>query len=316
MNGKNLEMQRLGIRRTLLFMLMVMGLVASACTVPPQNPDGSVPQTPPMGLNGLAESTTHPGTVWAADYFGHQLLRIDPSTGEIHQRFGGLCDTDDVVQLDDGTLVATCAGAGGVIKVLPDGRSELLANVGLDVNPIVLEPGGESVIVGFGTEADDRLLRVPLDGSPVQVVATGLPVLNGFGFGPDGLLYAPTGGAASILTGTGGIIAIDVQTGAFHQLPLNFTDGDRSGFNFPSGVEVAPDGTIFVVQSTPAGLFAIDPVTFDVTAVADVPMQFLDNLVLLADGRIVVSGFLGNTIGVLSRNTTGDWDVSAVGVGS
>ncbi|MEI2640257.1 MAG: hypothetical protein V9F03_14880, partial [Microthrixaceae bacterium] len=107
------------------------------------------------------------------------------------------------------------------------------------------------------------------------------------------------------------------HTGEFHELPLNFADGDRSGFNFPSGVEVASDGTIFVVQSTPAGLFAVDPMTFDVTTVAPVPMQFFDNLVQLADGRIVISGFVGNEIGVLSRTPSGGWDVQVrrVGVG-
>ena len=120
---------------------------------------------------------------------GGRLLRppaaaVRPDTGRIAERYGGLCDTDDVVVAPDGSLIATCAGEGRWCGFSGDGAVGVLSVVGRGVNPIALEPGGKAVVVGFGTTDDDRLLRV-LDGGPVEVVADGLPVLNGFG-GPDG----------------------------------------------------------------------------------------------------------------------------------
>ena len=64
------------------------------------------------------------------------------------------------------------------------------------------------MLVGFGSEENDRVLRVFPDGRPTEVVAEDLPVLNGFDIGPDGLLYAPTGGAAGSF-GTGGLGRLD-----------------------------------------------------------------------------------------------------------
>src|SRR5690606_3656205 len=220
--GENVGFVRT-VRAAVVAGAVLVVAVVSGCTVPSTLPDGSVPQVAPVGLNGMAQDPTAVGgNVWAADYFGHQLLWFDPDTGRIAERYGGLCDTDDVVVAPDGSLIATCAGEGTVVRVQRDGAVGVLSVVGRGVNPIALAPGGEAVVVGFGTTDDDRLLRVPLDGGPVEVVADGLPVLNGFGFGPDGRLYAPTGGVEALLGSTGGLIAIDVSTGSTEVIPLQF----------------------------------------------------------------------------------------------
>ena len=290
--GENVGFVRT-VRAAVVAGAVLVVAVVSGCTVPSTLPDGSVPQVAPVGLNGMAQDPTAVGgNVWAADYFGHQLLRFDPDTGRIAERHGGLCDTDDVVVAPDGSLIATCAGEGTVVRVQRDGAVGVLAVVGRGVNPIALEPGGEAVVVGFGTTDDDRLLRVPLDGGPVEVVADGLPVLNGFGFGPDGRLYAPTGGVEALLGSTGGLIAIDVATGSTEVIPLQFDEPGRTGLAFAVGVDVGPDGTVYIAQGVDPALYAVDPATGHAALVGRSPEAAADNVLVLSDGRILLSGFV------------------------
>ena len=314
--GENVGFTRT-VRAAVVAGAVLVVAVVSGCTVPSTLPDGSVPQVAPVGLNGMAQDpTADGGNVWAADYFGHQLLRFDPDTGRIAERYGGLCDTDDVVVAPDGSLIATCAGEGTVVRVQRDGAVGVLSVVGRGVNPIALEPGGEAVVVGFGTTDDDRLLRVPLDGGPVEVVADGLPVLNGFGFGPDGRLYAPTGGVEALLGSTGGLIAIDVATGSTEVIPLQFDEPGRTGLAFAVGVDVGPDGTVYIAQGVDPALYAVDPATGHAALVGRSPEAAADNVLVLSDGRILLSGFVGNSVVVFSPDGTGGWIRTVTAVGS
>lgn len=300
--------------RTCAAVLAALVSAAVAGCTPSTLPDGSVPQDRPFGVNGMTEEE---GEIWIADLFGGQLLRFDPDDGAISERYGrmdGLCGTDDVALAPDGTLVATCPVEGLVIAVQRGGAARVLADVGRGVNPIALDPSGDAVLVGFGTTDDDRLLRVPLDGGPAEVVAEGLPVLNGFDVGPDGMVYAPTGGAAGSL-GTGGLARIDPDTGSFDALALTFPGSSRTGFSFACGVDVADDGTVVVAQCFEPAVFAVDPVTAVVSRIADAPFDAADNVVVLADGRIVQSGFFGARVAVTSRGDAGAYATREVFVG-
>ncbi len=297
-----------GKRSRGVVLLTAVGLlmvVAAACTPPSGGPPGPVDQRAPIGVNGMVQDGTE---VWVADLFGKQLVRFDPATGVISERYGmdaGLCTTDDVVVLPGGDLVATCPTEGQVIRVARGGTATVLATVGRNVNPIALDPAGNAVLVGFGTEDDDRLLRVPVDGGPVQVVADGLPPLNGFGFGPDGLLYVPTGGAGGLF-GTGGLGRIDTTTGTFTQLPLTFpAEPGRHGFDFACGADVAADGTVFVGQCFNAAAYAVDPGTGVATLVGTSPLGIADNIVALTDGRVLLSGFFGGSVTVFTPSGPG-----------
>jgi streptogramin lyase len=309
------------VRRTVAAAAAVFGLVAVvACTPPSTLPDGSVPQSPPFGTNGM---TVEGDQVWVADLLAGQVLRFDPATGVVTERYGAtdtVCHTDDLVVVPGGDLVATCPGEGLVVRIdtgdtggTGEARGSVLADVGTGVNPIALDPSGDAVLVGFGTEVDDRLLRVPLDGGPVTVVADGLPVLNGFAVGPDGALYVPTGGGGGIF-GTGGLGRIDLDTGAFEQLDLHFPDPATTGFNFACGVDVAADGTVFVAQCFDAAAFAVDPSTGAVTLVGRGVSGIADNVAVLADGRVLLSGFFGPTLSVFTPQG-GGYSRSSVSVG-
>lgn len=304
------------MRRTpvLTAVVAVVVALAVACTPPSVNPDGSISQAAPFGVNGLTEEE---GQVWVADLFGGQLVRFDPADGRIDERYGsmeGLCGTDDLVVLDDGTLVATCPVAGQVVAVERGGRARVLDRVGRSVNPIAVDPAGDAVLVGFGSEEDDRVLRVFLDGRPTEVVAEDLPVLNGFDLGPDGLLYTPTGGAAGSF-GTGGLGRLDPATGEFEQLPLSFPGSSRTGFDFACGADVAADGTVFVAQCFNPSVFAVDPDTGVATLVGRAPLDAADNLVVLDDGRIVLSGFFGGRVVVFTPTSDGTYLRRTLNVG-
>lgn len=291
---------------------------AIACAPPSELPDGTVAQIPPVGVNGMTTEAGAPGgDVWAADLMGSQLLRFDADSGRIAERYGpfeGLCATDDLVVAPGGDLIATCPFTGNVIRVTRGGRAQVLAHVGDGVNPIELDPSGDAVLVGFGTDAHDELLRVPLTGGAVEVVADDLPVLNGFALGPDDRLYVPTGGAGGIL-GTGGLGVIDLATGNFEQIALSFADGSRHGFDFACGTDVATDGTVIVAQCVNPSLWAVDPSTGAVSLIGRSPLPVADNVTILDDGRVLLSGFLGSKVAVFTPAEGGTWDRSVTNVG-
>jgi hypothetical protein len=285
------------------------------CTPGSTNPDGTVPQNTPLSAHGLAQEGSQ---VWAADFIGSQLVRFDPDTGVISERYGsaeGVCSVDDVAVLPGGDLVATCPTQGLVIRVHRGGVASVLAAVSSGVNPVVVEPSGTSVLVGFTFGGDDRLLRIPLDGGPVSTVASGLPALGGFAYGPDGLLYVPTGGLDGSLGG-GGLGTIDTTTGAFTPLPLSFpAEPGRTGFDLAVGAAVGADGTVFVAQSLNAAAYAVDPGTGVATLVGPSPIGVGDNIATLADGRVLLSAFTGGRVGVFTP-TGGGYTTSIRPIGS
>lgn len=306
-------------RRLALLSLVATLAFAAACVPPSTFPDGTVPQSPPVGINGMtSEPGAVGGEVWLADLFGSQLIRFDVDTGAIAERYGpgeGLCGTDDLVVLPDGDLVATCPSTGEVIRVERGGSATVLAFVGRGVNPIELDPTGDSVLVGFGSGTRDELLRIPIEGGPIEIVADDLPLLNGFAFGPDGLLYVPTGGAEGIL-GSGGVGKIDPTTGTFEQIELTFGGPNKSGFNFACGLDVTDEAMIVVAQCIDPAVFAVDAETGVVSLIGSSPMQFADNLTIDPGGNVLLSSFFGSSVTVFSPQLDGSWTRSVTNVGS
>ena len=302
-------------RMTALAALVGVVLVAAACT-PPSSPPAALSQAAPLGVNGMVQEGA---SVWVSDLFGKQVVRFDPDSGVIEERYGmdvGVCTADDPVVVPGGDVVATCPTEGLVVRIPRGGGPvETLANVGRGVNPVALDPSGTSVLVGFGISEDRRLLRVPLDGGPVTTVADGLPPVNGFGFGPDGQLYVPTGGVPGVL-GTGGLGRIDTSTGEFTDIPLTFPgEPGKLGLQFAVGADVAADGTVFVAQGLNAAVYAVDPATGVARLVGRSPGGVADNVVVLTDGRVLLSNFFGGSVTVFSPGPGGTYTTSVLRIG-
>lgn len=277
---------------------IAVGLLAplAACTPPAVNPDGSVPQDRPLASNGLVADGTE---VWVADLVGRQWLRFAPDTGRITRRVGaaeGLASPDDGVLMSDGSLVYTSPFERLVGRVRPDGSTSVVAHLPFGPNPIVRDPADPdgAVIVGDGASERGQLVRVFLDGRVPEVIASGLPTLNAFTVGPDGRIWAPSGGVSSALGSTGGVLRIDPVTGATEPLALSFPgEPGRAGFAFPCAAKFGPDGDLYVVQGVDAAVFVVDPATGSTRRLVDVPGGVADNLAFGVDGRLYVSQFLG-----------------------
>lgn len=276
---------------------LVVGLALAACgSDDPGAPCAATAadQKRPVGSNGLAyDPTACRGSIWVADLFGGELLRFDPATSVIEERYGasdGLDAPDDLVVTADGRLVSTSPKGGTVSLTERDGKTTVLAHFDPGPNPIALEPGGQAVLVGFEADEPTTLERVPLDGGKVTTIATGLPALNGFAFGPDGLLYAPTGGASGALGG-GGIARIDTKTGQWSPITLSFDEAGKKGLDFAAAIAFGPHGEPYALQGIGPRVYRIDTETGAATLVAKLPTTTGDNLVVAPDGTIFVSTF-------------------------
>lgn len=276
---------------------------AVGCTPSVTNPDGSVPQNPPFGSNGLIVDGAQ---VWVADLWGQQLLRFDPDSGRITRRVGpaqGVVSPDDGVLLSDGSIVYTSPFNRLVGRVWIDGSTSVVARLDFGPNPIVRDPADPdgAVIVGDGLSAQGQLVRVFLDGRAPEVIVSGLPTLNAFTVGPDGWIWAPAGGLMSAVGATGGVLRIDPATGATASVALAFPDEPgRGGFSFPCAAKFGPDGNLYVLQGVEAAVFVLDPDTGSSRRLVNVPGGVGDNLAFGVGGRLFVSQFLGHVSEVRS----------------
>ncbi len=274
-----------------------MLLVFAACVPPSTLPDGTVPQAGPIGSNGLVFDGTD---LWLADYFGGQLLRLDATTGRVLERLNaddGIAAPDDLVIAPDGSVIYTSPQTGVVGRVRRDGstpRVSVLAHRPIGVNPIALTPDGTAVVVGYEFSEASHIDRIELSTGAVTMVAAGVGETNGFSFGPDGVLWAPAGGAVTALTGDGAIARIDIGTGAVDTLRLSFPhDSSKRGLRFGASVRWTPDGRLLALEAVGAGVYDIDPATGVATRSSVIPADFGDNMASLPDGRTFVSNFVG-----------------------
>ena len=294
-----------GVKRIWGIIVVVATLLAGACAPPSPAPDGSIPQNPNYLSNGLIVDGD---SLWVADLLGQQLIKFDPDTGRIVRRVGpsnGLVSPDDGVVMDDGSLVATSPVGDLVQQVALDGTVTVLARLSVGPNPIVRDPNDPAaVLVGDAVSNPSRLYRVFTDGRAPEVVVSGLPPINGFSFGPDGAIWAPTGGFASAIGSTGGIVRIDVANGTFQPFGLTFPgEPGKTGFAYDVSAKFGPDGQLYVLQGFDAAVYRVDPNTGVADRIANVPGGFGDNMAFTPDGRLFVSGFLGPVFEIRSDGT-------------
>ncbi len=296
---------RIGRKRVVLGLLV--GAVALVACAPPATWPGSgaVPQTAPLGANGLAFAPD--GTLWIADVVTGQLIETDPDTGEILRRSGpfeGQHRPDDLAFTDTGDLLSTGFADGTLDRLEADGTTTVVEQIGNDPNPVTISDTGD---VYVGTELGGRLYEVDLDRTtPPELLATGQPEINGFDMGPDGGLYFPVRSVSSTVTGAlckaapllcpadqlGEIRRYDPSTGAITTVV--------HGLSGPAALKFDELGELHFVENTaPARLATADLATGDVTTKATLPGGIVDNLAFAPDGRIFISRFVGANLAVV-----------------
>jgi gluconolactonase len=120
---------------------------------------GDIYVTLPRGSDGNGIVFDRKGTMYVADYTGHNVLVIDPATRNIRvlAHEARMAQPNDLAISPDGTIWASDpnwkAGTGRVWRVDPDGRIALAADKQGTSNGIEVSPGGKTLYVN---ESDQK----------------------------------------------------------------------------------------------------------------------------------------------------------------
>jgi YtkA-like/NHL repeat len=210
--------------------------------------------------------------------------RIDLRSGKLVV----VAQTDRAYSVDHGASGTSYLSAAGRLLRLQDGKLTLVGNAGQDVGPLAVAPNGD---VYYSTAA--RIFRVDGGtGTPTRIAGTGVEGYSGDGgpataaqiSGPHGLALTGDDGLLVSDTGNGRVRRIDLSTGLIEtwavlgaprgidvsdesvyvvdastrRIVRLMIDGRRLGlvgrkFGDPYDVEAAPDGSLYVVDTSAAG---------------------------------------------------------------
>ena len=155
-----------------------------------------------------------------------RVLVIEPTTGATRVLTDGFEKPYAAVRAPSGSIYVSDGRA--LKRAEAGGAPQTVATADEDIGPIAIAPNGD-VFYTTGTP----LFRLPAGGGPPQTVATGFTGTHGLAIAADGaVLVSDTGGDR--------VVRVDPSTGSNATL---FRSAD------PRGIDVAADGTIYVVES-------------------------------------------------------------------
>jgi outer membrane protein assembly factor BamB len=235
-------------------------------------------QTPPSGANGLAFDAA--GMLWVADLFGNQVLRIDPSTGKIIDRFAQQGAGPDDIAIDTrGRVFWTGWSNGQVGRIDPrTHENAIIAELPPGANSIAFSADGR-LFVGL-VLLNSGLYEVDPEGaSDPRLLTDPASSLNAFAFGPGGFLFGPlTERIVKIDIETGDIVDT-VATGAYASVRYNRHDNSLYALANGDGKSASP------------ALDKIDLEHGGMTRFAELNIKSIDNFVIDSTGRFFVTGF-------------------------
>lgn len=257
-------------------------------------------QTSPRSTFGLAFDDRY---LWVADFYGSQVLGIDPNTGEIMKRYKGEDGVpegiDDLTVGPDGSLFWTGFNDGQVGRMTPAAISTVVEGLLPGAGPIAFSPDGKlfvgRAVIGHGIYELD-----PNGEKKQRVVTERAGNINGFAVGSDGAIYGPRFGLGADGPASGALVRIDPNTGQ--------TTDIATGFDAPVAVKLSPDGRVaFVLSQVPGGTAKVSTVDLSTRAVADlaeVLTPLVDNLAIDGNGRVFVSSFNQPVLTVINPDRT------------
>ena len=158
--------------------------------------DGAISVVANTGGSVLGMAVDARGLVYACDWHRGEVVRVDPSSGEVDTYTKGapelpLDDPNSPVFADDGTMYVTGSENPAIFRVAPGGETTVwTTQIGGYPNGVTLTPAGDAVVVAQSHPEDlegGRVWRVPImpDGSAgTSVVMAAL-----FHTVPDGVAY-------------------------------------------------------------------------------------------------------------------------------
>jgi streptogramin lyase len=265
-------------------------------STPVTTPKPPSDQTAPKSTFGLAY---HEGKLWVADFYGSQVLGVDPATGTILKRYKGEDGVpegiDDLTVGPDGSLYWTGFNDGQVGRLTPANVNTVVAGLQPGAGPLAFSRDGKlyvgRAIIGEGIWELD-----PNAEKETREVTAKAGNVNGFAVGPDGNIYGPRFGLGT----AGTLVKIDTTTGKVTEV--------ASGFDAPIAVKLTPAGDkAYVLSQVPGGVPKVSTVDLPggtVKDLAEVRTTLVDNLTLAPDGRVFVSSFNEPVITVINPDGT------------
>lgn len=189
-----------------------------------------------------------------------------------------LGEADDLLVTHDGSIIWTAMGQGAVRRRDPDGTIRDIATGIPGVNPIAMTRDGKRLFVGQMLHGDSLWEVDPEGRRPARRLVEGVGWLNGFSVGDDGSLYAP-------LYLKGEIARIDPDRGRVDIL--------AAGFEHPTSVRIARDGSLLVLESPTGTIWSLSSGKRHI--VAKLPAG-ADNFLVRSDGSILVSNMRDGSI--------------------
>ena len=273
---------------------------APTTTEPPTTTTAPKPvsdQTPPKSTFGLAFDDRH---LWVADFYGGQLLGIDPDTGVIlkrHKPEDGIPEgVDDIAVGPDGSIFYTGFNDGSVGRMSPANVSVVIDGVGIGASSIAFSRDGRLFvgrsIIGDGLwEIDPGGIKPKKD-----AIVQSMKNVNAFAIGADGAVYGPRFGLGK----EGALVRIDTTTGKETMIV--------DGFDAPIAVKLSRDAkTAYVLSLVPGGTPKVSTVDLGTKALKDLAnleSSLADNLAVANDGRVFVSSFNEPMLTVINTDGT------------
>ena len=248
----------------------------------------------PVGSNGVKY---HDNLIWITDLFGQNITAFDPESGviQIQYNFKSLnLSPDDLIFLDDGTIIWTAPPEGHIGKITPQGEIVDLGYVGSNVNPIERKRDSQTVFIGF-EKTPSRVCIIDNENGIELGTVNDLPSMNGFSFAEDGLLYAPLFDLNDFL-GPGGVIKIDFENNSYENWEVTFPlDENKNQFKGTTATVADYNGSIYVLESLNPRIYKVDMQTGEAIRFASVPFAISDNLDY-HDGKVYVTSFIQNIV--------------------
>jgi gluconolactonase len=212
---------------------------------------------------------------------------------ELRVLASGLDHPEGVALGPDGSLYAG-GEAGQIYGISPNGRTEQVADTGGSVQGIAVDGRGAVYACDVGLAA---VVRLDAAGRIERWCesAGGTPLIapNWGAFAPDGSLWFSDSGTERVGACDGRLIRV----------PPGGGDGepvDVGPLDFPNGLAVGEDGTVFLLESFAPRLSALRRAGIE--TVAELPGVVPDGLALTADGNFVVSCYYPFRILLVSRS--------------
>jgi sugar lactone lactonase YvrE len=269
----------------------------STTTTSTTTPGPVADQTRPQSAFGMV----HDGAkLWIADFYGGQVLAVDPDSGAILVRYKGddgvSDEIDDLAIGPDGSVYWTGFNDGAVGRMTPSNVVGIVAGLEPGINAIAFSPDGRLFVgrsvIGQGLWEIDPTQPE----KPPELISDSLGNINSFAVGPDGLIYGPRWGTE----GAGELVRIDPDTAELEVI----TDG----FDGPIAVKLDAAGTTAYVLSLPPGgaptVSVVDLAARTTSLLAAVPLPLADNLAVAPDGRVFVTAFNEPEIAVIAPDGT------------